>query len=138
MTIPYGYKVIDGIVVVDEEAAEKVRALYREYLSGKSYKEAIAAAGLSLTHSSAKHMMQNRKYLGNVVYPAIIDKQTFLEAEFERVTRQGKLGRFFEPKPEEGSPLATRFSMRKPDKEYDDPFEQAAYIYSLIESEVER
>jgi hypothetical protein len=33
---PYGYKIENGIAVIDEEKADKIRFLYESYLSGLS------------------------------------------------------------------------------------------------------
>jgi hypothetical protein len=81
-------------------------------------------------------MMQNRYYLGDEFYPAIIDTETFDAAETERAKRQVKLGRVFDDKPAKVNNVATGFSIPKVQIRYDDPFKQAEYVYGLIESEV--
>jgi hypothetical protein len=45
------------------------------------------------------------------------------------------LGRIWEHKPKENSIKKYQFAMPTPDELYDDPFKQAEYVYSLIESE---
>lgn len=135
--VPYGYRIKNGKAVIDEEKAVQVRNLYKGYLSGLAYVPAAKAAGLKLYHAGAKRMMQNKHYLGDDYYPAIIDKDTFDAAETERVKRQGKLGRIFDEKTSKVSKVAIGFTMTKVQKKYDDPFKQAEYIYSLIESEVD-
>ena len=107
------------------------------YLSGLAYVPAAEAAGLTLYHTGAKKMMQNKRYLGDDYYPAIIDNETFVAAEAERVKRQAKLGRVFDDKPAKVSKIAKGFKMPKVQMKYDDPFKQAEYVYSLIESEVD-
>lgn len=134
--IPYGYKIENGKAVIDEEKAEQVRKLYKGYLSGLAYMPAAEAAGLQLYHTSAKKMMQNKRYLGDEYYPAIIDKETFDAAEAERVKRQVKLGRVFDEKPGKTSKIASGFMMPKVQIKFEDPIRQAEYVYSLIESEV--
>lgn len=134
--VPYGYKIENGKAVIDEEKATQVRKLYEEYLSGLAYIPAAEAAGLNLYHTGAKKIMQNRHYLGDEFYPAIIDNETFEAAEVERVKRQVKLGRVFIEKPAEVNKVALGFAMTKVQIKYDDPFKQAEYVYSLIESEV--
>lgn len=133
---PYGYKIENGKAVIDEEKAEQVRKLYKGYISGLAYIPAAEAAGLKLYHTGAKKMMQNRYYLGDEFYPAIIDKETFDAAETERVKRQVKLGRVFDDKPVKVNNVATVFKLPKVQIRYDDPFKQAEYVYSLIENEV--
>ena len=135
--VPYGYRIENGKAVIDEEKAKQVKKIYKAYLSGLAYVPAAEAAGLKLYHTGAKKMMQNKHYLGDDYYPAIIDNETFVAAEAERVKRQAKLGRVFDAKPAQVSKIATGFKMPKVQIKYDDPFTQAEYVYSLIESEVD-
>ena len=72
--IPYGYRIENGMAVIDDAAALQVRKLYKNYLSGMSLVNAAKEAGLDLLHSGAKRMMRNKHYLGDSFYPAIIDK----------------------------------------------------------------
>ena len=135
--VPYGYRIENGKAVIDEEKAGQVKKLYKAYLSGLAYVPAAEAAGLKLYHTGAKKMMQNKRYLGDDYYPAIIDNDTFDAAEAERVKRQVKLGRVFDDKPVKENKVATGFKMPKVQMKYNDPFKQAEYVYSLIESEVD-
>ena len=135
--VPYGYRIENGKAVIDEEKAAQVRKLYEGYLSGLAYVPAAKAAGLTLYHTGAKKMMQNKRYLGDNYYPAIIDNETFDAAEAERVKRQARLGRVFDDKPSKVSKVAAGFKIPKVQMKYDDPFKQAEYVYSLIESEVD-
>lgn len=77
-------------------------------------------------------MLRNRRYLGNEQYPPIIDRAVFDKAGEELVKRAEKLGRTNRiknhPKPEAG----TAFILRSSEKIYEDPFEQAEFIYSQI------
>lgn len=132
---PFGYRIENGKAVVDEAQAEQIRKLYEGYLSGLALTEAAKVAGLNLYHGSTKRMMQNRHYLGDEYYDAIIDKDTFEKAEAERIKRAGALDRIFEEKEPDPSEQPTVFSIGSVMKKYDDPFKQAEYAYSLIESE---
>ena len=136
MAIPYGYRNERGKAIIDEEQADQVRRIFKGYLSGLAYVAAAEAVGLKLNHPSVKKILQNERYLGDKYYPAIIDQETFERAEAERFKRQRKLGRIFPDKPVEESKLATKFTMPKAGKKLIDPFKQAEYMYSLIESEV--
>ena len=138
MAIPYGYRNEKGKAVIDEEQAEQVRMIFKGYLSGLAYVAAAEAVGLKLNHPSVKRILQNERYLGDKYYPAIIDLETFERAEAERFKRQRKLGRIFPDKPQEECKPATKFIMPKAGKIFNDPFKQAEYAYSLIESEVEK
>lgn len=133
---PYGYRIENGKAVVDEVQAEQIRKLYEGYLSGLALMEAAKAAGLNLYHGSAKRMMQNTHYLGDEYYDAIIDRETFEKAEAERVKRAEALGRIFEEKESALPQQPTAFTIGTVMKKYNDPFKQAEYAYSLIESEV--
>ena len=133
--IPYGYKIKNGVAVIDEGQAEQVRTLFSGYLSGLALSPAAEAAGLSLFHSGAKRMLRNEHYLGDDFYPAIIDSETFSQVEEERNRRARALGRIRERSTPPPSKAETTFIIGKITHRYDDPFKQAAYMYSLIESE---
>ena len=82
-------------------------------------------------------MLRNKKYLGDDYYPAIIDKETFAKAEEIRMSRAKALGRVWELEGKEDFFFPTSFTIPAVKKVSDDPFEQASYAYSLIESEVD-
>ena len=69
-------------------------------------------------------------------YPAIIDKELFDNAEEERLSRANQLGRVRELKAKETPAVPLHFTMGQQTKVIYDPFEQAEYAYSLIESEM--
>lgn len=133
---PFGYRIENGKAVVNEEQAAQIRTLYEGYLGGLALMEAAKVAGLKLYHGSAKRMMQNRHYLGDAYYPAIIDQTTFDAALVEQQKRAKVLGRVYEPKEAEATPPAMQFTIGRVTQKYEDPFKQAEYAYGLIESEV--
>lgn len=135
--IPYGYRIEDGKAVVDEIQAEQVRIFFKEYISGKALMAAAETAGLKLFHGSAGRMLRNTHYLGDEYYPAIIDQELFDKAEEERQSRASQLGRVRELKAKETPTAPMHFTMGKQKKVFYNPYEQAEYAYSLIESEVE-
>jgi hypothetical protein len=134
--IPYGYKIENGKAAVDEEKAKQIRTIYREYLSGLSLTDAAKASGMQLCHTSVKRIMQNQHYLGDEYYPAIIDPETFQRAFSEQQKRAAALGRVYELKKEKKPEYNIRFTMKPIMQQYTNPFQQAEYAYSLIESEV--
>ncbi|CAC9706181.1 hypothetical protein IE368CO2PC_00093 [Enterococcus faecalis] len=135
--VPYGYTITDGVVTVDERAADQVRDFFEKYISGLSLSVAGEQAGIQKTHSSMGLILKNINYLGNDVYPAIIDKETFDKAEEVRSKRVKDLGRIVELAAFSAPPPIERFKMRKSEgKLPDDPVGRAEYLYSLIESEV--
>lgn len=134
--MPFGYRIENGRAVVNAEEAEMIRKVYAGYLSGRGYSNAAKKAGIPLTHSSVKRMLQNKHYLGDEFYPAIIERKTFEAAEQERLRRVEALGRGDMKKTEIGEhKICCRFKLGQVMEKEDDPFERAAYIYSLIESE---
>lgn len=133
---PYGYRIDRGKAILDETAAEQVKELYEGYLKGLSLKGAAKQAGINCCHSSVGRMLQNKHYLGDEFYPQIIDKDTFEKAKAEKQRRAEKLGRIREPKDEPQVDYAVKFKAKPLKQKHDDPYKQAEYAYSLIESEV--
>ena len=135
---PFGYRIENGKAVIDDEAAEQVKALFLSYLSGDSLTTAAQKAGINSFHAGIGKMLRNPHYLGDEYYPAIIDPVTFAAAEAELSRRAEKLGRIYEPKEETTVVYPTAFHVIEGREEFDDPFAQAEYDYSLIETEVNK
>ena len=133
---PFGYRIENGIAVIDEESAAKLRRLYENYLSGMSLKTAAAKAGIETYHGTAKRLLMTKHYLGDNFYPAIIDKATFSRAQEELMKRASALGRLNKATPPWSIKIPTLFSIRKIEKPYDNPAAQAESIYRLIDCEV--
>lgn len=133
---PYGYSIKNGCATINEDEAGKIRKLYENYISGMALVKAAAAAGIKTYHGTAKRLMENRHYLGDDFYPAIIDQETYDKAAAIRLERAAKLGRLNRKKNEklEAPPISFRMAAAK--NHYEDPRLQAEYLYSLIESEV--
>ena len=133
---PFGYRIENGVAVVCEKEVAQIRKLYEGYLNGLSLVATAAEAGLTLNHTSVKCIMQNPHLLGDDFYPAIIDQETYDAFEAECKRREKALGRDKRAKrPIEARPAPTSFRMSKALSVNDDPYKQAEYIYSLIESE---
>ena len=132
---PYGYRIEDGKAVVDE-IAEQVKELFSGYLAGLSLKGATKKAGIDCYHATVSKMLQNKHYLGDEFYPPIIDEETFEKARVEKRKRAEKLGRIWEPKDEPVRDYPVKFKVKPLVQKYEDPYKQAEYAYSLIESEV--
>ena len=133
---PYGYKIENGKAVVDDEKAKQIKLLFEAYLSGDSLATAAKKAGIKAFHAGIGNILKNKKYVGDDFYPAIIDHDSFEAAEIERLNRAKKLGRIWEKKELIGSPAPTFFFIAEGNKQFDDPFKQAEYAYSLIQMEV--
>jgi hypothetical protein len=134
---PFGYRIENGKAVIDIEVAEQIKTLFHSYLSGDSLATAAEKAGIKSFHAGIGRMLRNACYLGNEYYPAIIDPDTFASAEAERIKRAEKLGRIREAKEETAVVFPTAFYIKEASQQFDDPFQQAEYAYSLIEIEVQ-
>jgi len=135
-SIPFGYRIEDGQAVVDKEQAARIREFFNAYISGMALTVAAETAGLKLHHGCAGRMLQNKRYLGDAYYPAIIDKEIFEKAEEKRMVRARSLGRIRELNDQKMPECLMKFKMPKVIDKFADPFKQAEYAYSLIESEV--
>ena len=133
---PYGYRIINGKAVIDEKSAGQIKILFQSYLTGDSLATAANKADIKAFHAGISRMLQNKRYLGDEYYPALIDPGTFAAAEAERIRRAEKLGRVREPKVKKEVVYPTAFRISKGTEQFDDPFQQAEYAYSLIETEV--
>ena len=129
----YGYKIVDGRAVVDRPAQEKIQLLFQNYLAGMSLSKAAEEAGIHAPHGMVAKMLSNQHYLGDVLYPQLIDKSTFEKAAVERRYRAEKLGRTNLKKPIVQKTVPTAFTLAKIEEYHDDPVRQAEYLYSLIQ-----
>lgn len=133
---PFGYRIEKGIAVIDEPAADQIRQLYQNYLDGLSLSKAAAEAGIKTYHGTAKRLMENEHYLGDVFYPAIIDEDTYRKAQEERKRRAAALGRNNKKTQKRQIQIPTFFHVGEVTAFYDNPIKQAEYLYNLIESEM--
>lgn len=134
---PYGYRIENGTAVIDDIAADKLRKLYENYLSGMSLKKAAAGAGIDTYHGTVKRLLTNRHYIGDNFYPAIIDDEIFNKAQMELTARAAALGRTNKATKQTIPKAPTIFSIKDIFEPYgkSDPAIRAEFIYSLIESE---
>lgn len=132
---PYGYQIENGKAVIDKKASEQIKTLFQSYLTGDSLAMAAKKADIMSFHAGISRILHNKRYLGDEYYPAIIDPDTFAAAEAERTMRAEKLGRVREPQVKKDVIYPTSFRINEGAEQFDDPFQQAEYAYSLIESE---
>lgn len=69
-------------------------------------------------------------YIGDEFYPAIISRQTFSKANAELIRRSEKHSHKKRLKPPH---IYREFTVKDLTMQYEDPVQQAEYIYSLIE-----
>lgn len=131
---PFGYRIEQGRAVPDEEKSEALRQMLENYLGGMALKESAEKAGIKATHLQVKKMLQNRKYLGTEYYPPLLTAEEMDAFNRELNRRADALGRVKGPREKvEIKAIDTEFSMAKAETNYSDPYEQAQYLYSLIE-----
>ncbi|MEG0835666.1 MAG: recombinase [Christensenellaceae bacterium] len=131
----YGYRIKKGKAYIDNEKAENVKKLFEGYVSGLALRAAALEAEIDTFHGSAGRMLQNTKYMGTDFYPAIVDKELFQKVQVERENRAVKLGRVREVTEDLQILSPTKFRFKENEMMFDDPFKQAEYAYSTIESE---
>lgn len=133
---PYGYDIVGGAAVINEEQAAVIRQICENYLSGMSLTQAALTTGIDMKHSGVKRLMLNPRYLGDDFYPAILTAEIAQAVEAERKRRDALYkGKRYTRTNEEIS-IPTDFTMHKLSSRYKAPVKQAEYAYSLIESEV--
>jgi site-specific DNA recombinase len=76
-TPPLGYDVVDGALQINQDEAETVRSIFRDYAAGKRYREIIerlnsegkrTKAGNSFGLNSLHDLLKNEKYIGVITY----------------------------------------------------------------------
>lgn len=133
--IPFGYTMADGVIQIVPEEAKKLKQMCKSYLSGQSMVGAAKSAGLKVSHGWVKRVMLNPRYLGNEYYPPILTQETQDAIRSELQRREEKQGDRGKRLAEEPEPIPTKFYMKQETQAYEDPYQQAEYLYSLIESE---
>lgn len=129
---PYGYDIVGGAAVINEEQAANLRKLCENYLSGMSFVQAAKDVGLDMKHSGVKRLMQNPRYLGDDFYPAILTAEIAQAVEAERLRRDALYKGTRYTKEAVTTVIPTRFSMKRTAPKYQDPIKQAEYAYSQI------
>ncbi|MCM1043354.1 MAG: recombinase family protein [Corallococcus sp.] len=106
--VPYGYRVENKKMVIDESKAEVVRFIYRQYSKGVFVKDIIAELaskgilykGKPFLNTTVYEILANEKYSGaytkgdeivDKMYPAIIDKELF--EKVRKIVDSNKFGK---------------------------------------------
>ena len=135
--LPYGYRYKDGKICLDEMSAEQVRILFDSFIAGLSYEMAARSAGIETSVTNVKGMLRNSCYRGEGGFEPIVDPAVFDVAQKERIRRANRRVSHKGKRIEQPIPVCMAFNIRKAEKIPSDPFEKAAFIYSLIEMEVQ-
>lgn len=85
--LPFGYRIVNGALAINEIEAEAVRHIYADYLSGQSYQSIAAKMSAGAvpykTDSSVwnKHMvkriLENSRYTGEKGFPVVIEPDCY-------------------------------------------------------------
>lgn len=109
---PYGYRVIDGRLEVDEARAMVVKEVFERYVAGETYNVIFNSLndrglrtlkGKAFSRGSVASMLQNEKYIGDFVYnvsskdsvkiaggcPSIISPELWAAAQKRRAAASG-------------------------------------------------
>lgn len=129
---PYGYDIVGGAAVINEEQAANLRKLCENYLSGMSFVQAAKDVGLGMKHSGVKKLMLNPRYLGDDFYPAILTAEIAQAVEAERLRRDALYKGTRYTKEAVTTVIPTRFAMKRTAPKFRDPIKQAEYAYSQI------
>lgn len=105
--MPIGYRMQDGKIHLEEEKVKIIRQIFLDYLSGTStyaIAKELTAKGIlnannksSWNHGSVGKILENIKYLGDDLYPRIIDEELFEQVQNRRKEQRQKLGRAIQP-----------------------------------------
>ncbi len=89
--IPFGYRMEKAAIVCEQAEAEVVKLIFTLYLDGSSLKqiaEEMMRRGIRYhqenpewNKSTVKRILENRRYLGDEVFPGIISEEDFSEAQ---------------------------------------------------------
>jgi len=90
---PYGYLIASGVAVSDAVKEQQVKVLFQEYVAGASLQTIADNNGIPRRHASLGRMIEDKRYIGDNFYPAIVDGDIWSEAQAERKRRAEQLGR---------------------------------------------
>ena len=110
---PYGYDIMGGAAVINEEQAAVIRQICENYLSGMSFVQAARVAGINMNHSGVKRLMLNPRYLGDDFYPAILTPEIAQAVEAERQRRDALYKGTRYTKEAVTTVIPTRFAMKR-------------------------
>ncbi len=90
----YGYRFIDGMLQADKEQSRLVQEIFKVYNSGvpvsrlKNYIE-----GLEINRVKLSDILSDKRYLGNEIFPQIIDQELFEAVQQRKKERLKAIGK---------------------------------------------
>lgn len=95
---PYGYEMQNGLIVICLKEADTVKQIFSQYLNEENLNNIaerltedqieFLPGEYSWNKSRIKRMIEDERYIGDDTYPAIIDKDIFQKANFEKNSRR--------------------------------------------------
>ena len=96
-TLPFGYQMQDGIILVRESESIIVRKIYADYIAGAGLQEIATILTRNKTEymecktewnkNRIKRLLEDRRYVGDDIYPKIINEEVFQRANETRENR---------------------------------------------------
>ena len=130
-SIPFGYRIENGVAVVDETEASLLRQAFEKYQAGATLRSIAKDLDIDRYHRGISNMLADKKYLGTDFYPAIIEPELFWEVQHCRKER--RTARSKPTRDHNGTRICTTFRMKTADNVPSEPFARAQYLYTLIE-----
>jgi hypothetical protein len=129
-TIPYGYRIENGLAVIEGNEARVLQQAYEFYLNGDSLQVISDRLSINRSHSGMLNLLADKRYLGTDFYPSLINKELFEQVQMAHQERKQLHSRPLLPvKP---TKVCTDFEMEPIVQHLDDPYAQAQYVYTLI------
>ena len=105
--MPLGYRMAGGKIVIAPEQAEIIKEIFQEYSEGASlYQLARKLTDLGAlnanhkpvwNHGTVGKILENRRYLGDEFYPALMEPELFYKVQERRKEKSKELGRIMQP-----------------------------------------
>ncbi len=100
--IPFGYKMVNGEITTDSKEIYIVVKIFKEYINGNSLAaiaNTVAQNGIPYNKNGTsawnqnmiKRIIENKKYLGDDIYPQIIEKCIFDQANAEKKSKANNI-----------------------------------------------
>lgn len=101
--IPYGYKMVMGKIAVNDTENKILQKIFNDYANGSTYKRIAteltekkiqyALNSYNWNSSRIKRIIEDERYLGNEIYPKLIDKELFDRANnMKRINTKNTVG----------------------------------------------
>lgn len=98
----YGYGMENGSITVNASQKEVIQRIFEDYISGSSILQIVlglnagdtlSANGKAWTHGAVGRLLNDRRYIGDAIYPAIVSEEAFAQAQAKRREINEALGR---------------------------------------------